>query len=250
MIENDFDYCLFKLFNLPSSMILIVGDWKTGKTDFALLIAERLLELNIVSKIASNIYTKDDRIIFISDLPTLRSWLHGDKTRKLYIFDEVGMHLHKRRSMSRKNIAFMTILPEISKARARLICIMQNPESIDKELISPVWCKGLIIKDNLYKAKFISELFPGDQKVFEFNPVPKTTIPFDPYAIAPFELSSPKDIPDYIKKQHLEILWEWAVNNKTIHKLGLHPMQLHRIVKRFVKQVLETQSEFTLPSRG
>jgi len=63
-------------------------------------------------------------------------------------------------------------------------------------------------------------------------------------------LSPPKDIPDYIKKQHLEILWEWAVNNKTIHKLGLHPMQLHRIVKRFVKQILEAECDLTNISRG
>jgi len=246
-VNNDFDFCLKKMFDLPSSMVLIIGDWKTGKTDFALLIAERLLELGIVTKVASNIQTKDPRITFISDLPTLKAWLHADRTRKLYIFDEAGMHLHRRRSMSRKNIAFMTILPEISKAHARMICILQNPESIDKELLSPVWCKGLIIKENKYKAKFISELFPPDRKVFEFYPVPKTNIPFDPYAIAPFKLSAPKQIPEFIKDEELKILWEWSVNNKSIHQLGLHPMQMNRIVKKFVKRILESQSrEITL----
>jgi hypothetical protein len=235
---SEFDFCLKKLFDLPSSFVLIIGDWKTGKTDFALLIAERLLELGIVSEVASNIQTEDPRIMFISDLPTLKSWLHGSRKRKLYIFDEAGMHLHRRRSMSKKNVSFMTLLPEISKAHARMIAITQNPSAIDAELLSPVWCKGIIIKTSKYYARIISELFPSDQKVFEFYPVPKTNIPFDPYAIAPFKLSAPVDVPASIKDKDLQILWEWSVNNKSCRDMNIHPMTLNRIVKPFVKQIL------------
>ena len=104
-------------------------------------------------------------------------------------------------------------------------------ESIDKKLLSPVWCKGLIIKQNKCRAKFISEFFS----------VPKTTIPFDPYDIAEFNLTRPKQIPATIKDEHLKILWEWAINDKSIHSLGLHPMQMNRIVRKFVKQVLESE---------
>lgn len=248
---NDFDFCLKKLFDLPSSFVLIFGDWKTGKTDFALLIAERLLELDIVTEVASNIKSPDPRLKFISDLPHLRKWLHGSNTRKLYIFDEAGVHLHKRRSMSAKNVSFMTLLPEISKAHARMIAVTQNPASIDAELLSPVWCKGLIIKENLYKARFISELFPSDKKVYEFYPVPPTTIPFDPYAIAPFQLTAPVDVPDaFLNDEEKKILWEWSVNNLSARRLNLHPMQLNRILRKFVREVLTSKVQGEAKSEG
>ena len=241
-IENAFDKCLLYMFGLPASLVLIIGDWKTGKTDFALLIAERLLEIGLIKEVASNIKTSDPRIKFVADLPSLREWLfYSDRRKtKLYIFDEAGSHLHRRRSMSRKNIAFVKILPEISKARAKMIAIMQNPESIDKELLSPVWCKGLIIKENKYRAKFISEFFPEEKEV-EFFPVPRTTIPFDPYDIADFSLTRPKQIPATIKDEDLKILWEWSVNNKSTRQLDIHPMKLNRIVRKFVKQILEKE---------
>jgi hypothetical protein len=241
---NDFDYCLKKLFDLPSSFVLIFGDWKTGKTDFALLIAERLLELRIVSEVASNIKSSDSRMQFIANLPHLKKWLRNSNTRKLYVFDEAGVHLHKRRSMSSKNVSFMTLLPEISKAHARMIAITQNPASIDAELLSPVWCKGIIIKENLYKAKFISELFSGDKKVCEFYPVPKTTIDFDPYAIAPFKLTAPVDVPaDFLNDEEKKILWNWSINEMSARKLNLHPMKLNRIVRKFVREVLTSKIE-------
>lgn len=242
---NEFDFCLKKLFDLPSSFVLIIGDWKTGKTDFALLIAERLLELRIVSKVASNIKTWDSPVEFIDNLPTLKEWLHKGKERKLYIFDEAGIHLHRRRSMSKKNIGFMTLLPEISKAHARMIGITQNPMSIDKELLSPVWCKGLIFKLSKLKVRIVSELLPPGEEVKEFFPVPKTNIPFDPYAIAPFKLTAPTQVPANLKDRDLQILWEWSVNNKTAHNLGLHTMQINRIVKKFVRQVLLEQFKTT-----
>lgn len=250
VIDNDFDMCIKAFFDQPATMILIVGDWKTGKTDFSLLLAERMLKLGIVSKVASNIETKGNSITFISDLPTLREWLYGDNIRKLYIFDEAGLHVHRRRSMSAKNIAVVTLMPEISKARARLIMILHNLEGFDKELTSTVWCKGLIEKDNKYHARFISftKPLPNGEFSMEFFPVPKTNIPFDPYALAPFKLTRPTQIPSTLKDKERQILWEWAVNNKPVHQLGLHPQQFNRIVRPFVKKVLqaETNSDITI----
>jgi hypothetical protein len=251
VIDNDFDMCVKAFFDQPATMILIVGDWKTGKTDFSLLLAERMLKLGIVQKVASNIETKgDNTITFISDLPTLKDWLYGDRTRKLYIFDEAGLHVHRRRSMSAKNIAILTLMPEISKAHARLILILHNLEALDKELTSTVWCKGLIEKDNKYHARFISFTKPllNEEFSMEFYPVPRTNIPFDPYAIAPFKLTRPTQIPLSLKDKELQILWEWSVNNKSVVQLGLHPQQLNRIVRPFVKKVLQEQaSDVTIP---
>jgi len=250
VIDNDFDMCVKVFFDQPATMVLIVGDWKTGKTDFSLLLAERMLKLGIVEKVASNIETKSDMIKFISDLPTLKEWLFGDNSRKLYIFDEAGLHVHRRRSMSAKNIAIVTLMPEISKAHARLIMILHNVEGFDKELTSTVWCKGLIEKDNKYHVRFISltKPFPNGEFSMEFYPIPKTNIPFDPYALAPFQLTRPTPIPSTLKNKELQILWEWAVNNKSVQQLGLHPQQFNRIVRPFVKKVLqaETKSDITI----
>lgn len=239
-----FDYVLYRFFYwLPTSFVLIVGDWKTGKTDTALLIAERLLELGFVDKVASNIDCKGDpRVEWIYDLPTLREWLYEDRRRKLYILDEVQEHFHRRRATSKKNVALVTLLPEISKAKAYLIGCTHNPASADNELLSPVWLKGLIQKVSKKFAIVSSEpkiLPPSGIK--RWKNLPRTNIPFDPYDVAPFKLNRPTPIPERLKDKELQILWEWAVNKKPVRELGLHQMQLNRLVRKFVAQVLQAQ---------
>ncbi len=231
-----FDQILKKIFSVPT-MVLIAGEWKTGKTDFALLIAERLLDLGIVKKIGSNIETDDPRIEFISSLERLRYWLYADKYRKLYILDEAGVHFPRRTPMKEKNVQAIQLLPEISKAHAKLIIVSQDPDSIDSQLLNPVWLKALIVKDSLKNARLISN-FIGDIPI-KFRNIPPTTIKFDPYKIAPFVLYEPTKIPEWIlKDKDYEILWRWSIENKSHSELGLHPYSLNRIVRRFVKNIL------------
>ena len=68
---------------------------------------------------------------------------------------------------------------------------------------------------------------------------PKTIISFDPYDIADFKLTRPKNVPSAIQDEDMRILWEWSVLKKSVRELGIHPMQLNRKVRKFVKQMLE-----------
>ena len=237
-----FDSILKRVFGMPT-MVLIAGEWKTGKTDFALLIAERLLELGIIKKAGSNIETKDPRIDFISSLEKLRYWLYMDKLRKLYIMDEAGVHFPRRTPMKEKNVQALQLLPEISKAHAKLIVVSQDPDSIDSQFLNPVWLKALFVKRSLKFGQVISDLF---SEVIELRDIPRTSIKFDPYRIAPFTLSEPFKVPEWaMKDENYKLLWEYAVNNKSIHALGVHPMKLNRAVRSFIKTVLLSNEKLT-----
>jgi hypothetical protein len=232
---------LKRLFGMPT-MVLIAGEWKTGKTDFALLIAERLLELGIVRKVASNIETKDSRIDFISSLEKLRYWLHMDRLRKLYILDEAGVHFPRRTPMKEKNVQALQLMPEISKAHAKLIIVTQDPDTIDSQFLNPVFLKGLFVKDSLKNGRLISDLFP---EVIKLGDIPPTSIKFDPYRIAPFTLSEPFKVPEWaMSDDNYKLLWEYCVNNKSINALGVHPMKLNRAVRSFIKTVLLSNEKF------
>lgn len=238
-----FDQILKRIFSIPT-MVLILGDWKTGKTDFALLITERLLELGLIKKAASNIETKDPRITFISSLERLKQWLHMDRLNKLYILDEAGVHIPRRTPMKEKNVQAIQLLPEISKAHAKLIVVTQDPDGIDSQFLNPVWCKAWFVKDSLKKARLISDQF---ETVIKLNDIPKTSITFDPDLIAPFTLSEPFKIPEWVMKDdNYKLLWEYAVNNKSIDQLKVHPMKINRLVRQFIRQVLTSnQDRFT-----
>jgi hypothetical protein len=243
-----FDQILKRIFSIPV-MALVVGDWKTGKTDFALLIAERLLELGIVKKVASNIETNDPRIEFVSSLEKLKYWLHMDKIRKLYILDEAGVHVPRRTPMKEKNVKAIQLLPEISKAHAKLIIVTQDPDGIDSQFLNPVWLKAMFVKDSLKNARLISDFF---ESVITLRDIPPTSIKFDPYAIAPFTLDEPFNVPEWVMKDDsYKLLWEYAVNNKSIDQLKVHPMKMNRLVRQFIRYVLTSnQDRFTSSQLG
>lgn len=240
-IKNKFHYSLHKLFDHPA-VILIGGIWKSGKTDFALFIAETLQKLNIIREVASNIDTKD-HFPMITDLLSLRQWLYGSNKNKLYIFDEANIHLTSRRAMSGKNTEVLRLFGEVSKAHARMIFIAQNLLRVDKELLDETWVRGVFIKRNLKKADLISHLI---RKKFSFKNIPRTSIPFDPYAVAPFTQQPQGNL--YFKDTDLQILWDWS-NGATYKTLGLAPMTLHRKLKKFVKQTLENSLTVNIHSR-
>ena len=232
-------------------VIVLVGKWKVGKTDFSLWIAEKLLKWNIVKKIASNIKTNHPDITFITNIQDLRRWLFADTTRKLFILDEVTVHLPRRRAMTRQNISALQILPEISKAKATLLLITHSLRAIDQAFLDETWLRAIIYKVGLkpnkektryaiHHARIVSPLLPEGEVIIKN--IPPTNIDFDPYAVAPFTVYPEKRA---FSNPELQILWEWAVNKKPCRELGLHHQQLNRIVRRFVKFVLQKTEIFS-----
>jgi len=245
-IQNKWHYVLHTLFEKPS-VVLIGGHWKTGKTDFALLIAETMLKLpswfdpegkTLVTEAASNIDTFGTYPM-ITDLISLRQWLYGSSKRKLFIFDEANVHLPSRRAMSGKNVAIVQLLAEISKAHARMIVIGQNPMSFDKEFLSDTWCRGIFIKETLKKAQLISHLV---NHPYVFENIPPTSIKFDPYAVAPFSERPEGKV--FFKDTDKQVLWDWS-HGKSINDLNIHAMQLNRLVRKYVRENLETDIHFS-----
>ena len=225
-------------------MVLIGGIWKTGKTDFALYIAETLLKLpsyasgdrTVINQVASNIETYGS-FPMISDMVSLRRWLYERHVKKLFILDEANVHLPSRRAMSGKNVEIVKLLGEVSKAHARMIVIAQELTKIDKEFLNPTWVRGVFIKRSLKKAQLISHLL---ERQYAFNNIPKTSIPFDPYAVAPFTEKPPGHI--MFKDEDKQKLYEWAYLKQSYKELGFkHPMQFNRWQRKMVRMLLDIE---------
>lgn len=237
-IKNRFKHVLHKLFEHPS-VVLIGGTWKSGKTDFALYLTEKLLALpsnqgegTVITEAATNIDTKG-HFPLIADLVNLRRWLYRSTKRKLYILDEASEHLSSRRAMTAKNVGFIQLIPEISKAHGRLIVVGHQLMHVDKQLLDEVWCRGIFIKLGLKKAQLNSLMLPDE---YTFGNIPSTTIAFDPYAIAPFN-ERPTD-EELFNDADLQKLYNWA-NGKPWRELFKHPNECNRFVRDQVKKLLE-----------
>lgn len=232
-------------------MLSIEGDWKTGKTDCALYTAEQMLEDHIVDEVAANIWTDNDgRINYIDNLQSLKFWLHRNKRLKLYLFDEMNTNAPSRRAMSNKSVGIISILPECSKAHARVICLAQDVSGIDSEFRKSVWVKAHFEKliTNNSRVKTVRITSPLLQSRYLFKDFPRTTIPFDPDLIAPFTLK-PEGNHVFPSDPDLTKLAEWA-NGKAWKELFKHPQECNRFVRAQVKNLLNLYSQFTVNSRS
>ncbi len=241
MKKPTFKWILRKLFSRPS--IVLIGSyeggqttpWKTGKTDFSLKVAEMLLSLGLIEEVATNINTYG-QFKYIHDLETLKNWLSNSSGIKLYILDEANMHLPSRRAMSTKSVDIIQLFPEISKARARLIIVGQKISSLDSELRVFGWVSGMMVKVDLKTVYIIS---PYLKNQYYFSNIPRTSIRFDPYEPAPFELKAQINAqnlePDYDKA------WQWCKGStwKTLFK---HPMDCNRYLRKVVEELLVEHS--------
>lgn len=233
--KSNYEMMLHKLFRRPT-LVLIDGVWKTGKTDTALRISEDLLKMNVISEVATNIYTYG-HYEQITDLRSLDYWLHRNKRRKLYILDEANKHLPSRRAMSAKNVDAVQLLSELSKAHGRLIVIAQNLKKIDSEYKEQTWLRAILHKTNKKVLKVTwSRLLKYD---YEFTNFRRTSIKFDKDTTAPLTQRPPKEL--MFKDEDMLKLYEWATG-KTWRELFKHPQECNRFVKRNVKKLLDKYS--------
>lgn len=75
------------------------------------------------------------------------------------------------------------MIPEISKAHARILLVGHQLLTVDRTFLDDIWCRVVFIKKSLKSAQVISQSL---QKPTNINEIPKTAIPFDPYSIVPF----------------------------------------------------------------
>jgi len=153
--------------------------------------------------------------------------------------------------MSSLNVELLDQLQILRKYKLSLILLAPHEKYIDTAALGTDVLDAVIIK-NPYgledviagrKIALYEDLF-GD-RLIEFHDFPPTNVKFDTWDVAPFtKKPSPTEVPKF-KDTELEILWEWC-HGKTIRELGIHKMQLNRIVRKFVKEVMERDvSRFT-----
>jgi hypothetical protein len=214
------------------ALVVVTGVWKIGKTNIALRIAEDCLKFGIIDRVASNIETEDG-FDYISTLDEIKIWAASDSSRKLYILDELGMHMPKRRAMSSINNAILLMLPEASKYRFRLIVIIHSLSLIDSAMLDPVWFRGEVQKISLKCAVVKSTLLPGGEA--RFKNVPETTVKYDPYKIAPFHIHAEAPFGD----EELNILWRYCHGEKVEKLVGDDRKKLSRLVKEYLQKTME-----------
>lgn len=244
---------LYKLlrFVFKSPILVVVkGDWRTGKTDTSLLVAFLSLKWGLLDRVASNIFTFNDPLIKpISTTGELLKWGHADKTKKLYILDEGLKHLYRRKAMSALNVEFVSeVLPEISKAHLRVMILTQIAK-IDTDVIDPAFCRSVWEK----KSKKVMTCSTKNYPFKVFTHLPKSPIKFDPDRLAVFINKKLSKGGLSVKEDRtLQVCRLYGSNtpmNEIRDVTGLHPQQVKREIQKGLKWFVEhysTQSEEVL----
>jgi len=225
-----------------SAFLIIFGRRNTGKTDFSLLISEIVNNHGIIKQFSTNIkiYNSQFDIMHITNLEDLTSWAKNTEGKKLFIFDEFGKAMRRRSPMSSLNIELIDNFQILRKYKLSIIAITINEKYCDNAALGDDVLDGVFVKPfyKNQKIAYYSDLLEFFSKTI--TNIPRTSIQFDTWDVAPFKKDSPVIKPKF-KEEHLNVLWEWS-HGKTARELGLSRMQIHRLSTKYVKEVLERES--------
>jgi len=234
------------IFDHEAIIVIIKGNWKTGKTGLSLAIMEYLLKMGLIELGATNIEIEEtDKIKMITDMPTLKEWHFDHPTNpknKAYVFDESGKLTSRRSAMSKNNRAWFEFIPELSKGRCKLIVVTQSEYLTDSIFSNTQFTKAHFTTfkyGNRYDVKVESELFRDMPSVY-FRRFPKCEIKYAPYASARFELERR----DY-KTLFLccDIARDYGVKDKSTTVIAnergfTSRVQVTRLLKRHIRHTL------------
>jgi hypothetical protein len=238
-------YKLMKRLLREPIVILVKGDWRTGKTDTSLLLAWLCLQWGLIDKIGSNIFTYDSPLVdYVDSTGLLKDWLHRDKTRKLFVFDEGLKSLYKRKAMSSMNVNMVTdILPEISKGHASMLVLSQIA-SLDSDIMHPAFCRAEFTKRN----KKVMTTFARDYKPQTFTGLPscQKVIRFDPDRQALFFNRELPKKSELLKTDRIyqiaEMYSKDTPMSEIAESMGLHAQQVKRDVQKALKWFVDNYS--------
>jgi hypothetical protein len=241
------------LYRDPMSIVIIRGLPKTGKTDFAGLIAELCKKLGIIKFFASNTDFNCPWIAKIQALNTLQAWGESNRGSKLYIYDELIQSATNRRAMKDLNVALVQFLPQISKYGMHLIVIVQEDQSgkryYESVFRDPVYLRGVWTKVTKTFATFRSQYLKqtGDMRTddYSLNSVPRTSIKFDKDRIATFVLNESPSMTDFSKMPRtLKVAMIYATEKGGFGSIeketGLNRKQIQREIKKICRLFLST----------
>lgn len=230
-----------------STFILILGRRESGKTDMALLISEILYSSNTFKMFASNVKLEKPpfRFDYIINLPDLETWAASSKGHKLFILDEAGKAFRRRTPMSKLNIELIDKLQTLRKYQLSFIFIAPHEKYIDGAGLGSDVLDGVFIKPYFRNPKVA--LYEDKLEGFDFmvKSLPPTSLDFDTWDVAPFNLKRQKPDPANSGEDY-NILWEFS-HGRTIKDLKVHPQEINRIMRKFVKDTLESQPHTSHP---
>ena len=231
-------YGMLKILFANPCLILMLGDWRLGKTDTSLLIGHLAKKWGLIDKIGSNIYTYDNPDVdYITSMGSLRRWLHADRLTKLFIFDEALQHLPSRRAMSSKNVNLVALVTELSKAHGRMIFCSQT-DKIDSQLLDSAFLRAVFKKKSKKVMQCSSRLFER----LIFHGIPRSPIRFDKDRLAEFWQAE--------SIAFSKLSDEWKVGNARIEgksyswirdNLKIHPETAKRHVRKLLKALRDKE---------
>ena len=212
---NEFKYILEELFKQPAPIVVIEGRMGSGKTDFALFLAECLLNWGIIDEVATNIKVYDERFKHISSLSELEAWLRSNKKRKLFILDEAALYIDARNPLSAMNRKFRHFVFTLRKYNAKLIAIAQR--AIDMESAVRELRLATFTKLGKKYAILTSDLLTDPVELYN---IPRTSIKFDTYDIAEFNLFAGAEADDSEEARIFQLYRELKSYQKVAEFLG------------------------------
>jgi hypothetical protein len=254
---ESFLHILRSIYNLPASVIVVRGEWKTGKTDFALFTAQVLRELGLITHIGSNIevykdpgFTEPDNlnVNYIDALNTLKVWASA-VGKKLFIYDEVIESMPSRSSMSRLNVSWLRFLPQLSKLHTHLIVVTQERSMIDSIFKNRVFNRGEWEKTSLTTAIFRSRSLGIRGYILKM--IPKTILIFNPDKIASFQLEQSSLAFETLPRtlQVAKLLSEHTRIGSIESQLNLDRVQIHREISKIAKIIVTMLQDSSMGKR-
>lgn len=225
-------YHMVKLLMANPCLLLMLGEWRTGKTDTSLLFAFLARKWGLIHKIASNIWTYNNPLVeYVISMGALRRWLWKDRLTKLFIFDEALTHLPRRRAMSTKSVDVTNLIPELSKAHGRMIFCAQT-DKVDSTLWDSAFLRAVMRKESKTSMSVSSKLF----EPVTFTSIPRSPIRFDKDRLAEFTASESVGFDTLSLEVKCASLYAGGSSITVIAK----DLNLHReLVKRNIRKVLK-----------
>jgi hypothetical protein len=243
--SDPWDYVINTIYKeTPASISIIEGDWKTGKTDFALHLAVDELRdrRHLVSRVASNIRCFEDqecripnssRVEYIDNFDLLRLFI-SKPGRKVFIYDEALKNTPSKRAMTTLNAEWLKVVPELSKGGDRnnpggchLFVLTQEDSLTEKLFLHPTfktakWKKVRLHPMNSQFRKLVRLSSKLLKRKTTFRNLPATTVNFNPYLSASWSLHpTEKDIGTY--PLELQVVMEYAKGFSTDLIVKKHP---------------------------
>lgn len=246
-----FDDFIKQIFGHSQSVFTcVLGKNETGKTDFNLLIMERLHKLGIGHRFGSNMTSlkADFEIDFINDFETLEKtcrMLNPNPKKsglKKYFFFGSEIGKWAPRDQAWKNTDFIEKLQTVRKYG--LSMLTDAIDRVDARVLHPRFFAGIFEKPFKHNKKYATYEDWSTGRTFQFRDIPKTSIDYDTFETANFYM-----VPQVDESRQIPLTPEHEIVKKYLEfgswkRADIHPQE----GKRAIAKVLEFHMKHCLHS--